>query len=225
MALLPLNRFASLAPPSTDTAKPSPAPAIATTTQAPALTPEQAEAVARGIAAIEQEASQAEAAPATDQADAPAVAAEAEPAPAEPPVALQEPPKPTVVLPEPPAPSSRPVAVVNSPTSGALLRQVIVAPPPPVTEAEPEGRRPLLQRLLPWRTDPATAQAPAAPPSNAATALILAPSITKEAADRAKSAADLAKAARESAQTKAARENRAREGAFFNSTLGINSRY
>src|SRR6185503_13662071 len=147
VALLPLNRFASLAPPSpgSDTAKTgkaSPGPAIATTTAAPALTPEQAEAVAKGIAAIEEAASQTEPASATDQADAPTVATDAEAPPnfveqaageeqaTEPPVALQEPPKPTVVLPEPPAPSARPVAVVNNPAPGALLKQVIVAPPP-----------------------------------------------------------------------------------------------
>ena len=237
---LPLNRFASLAPPSAGSeadkrGKASPGPAIATTTTAPALTPEQAEAVARGIAAIEQEASQTGSAPATDQADAPTVATDAEAAPnfveqaageepaTEPPVALQEPAKPAVVLPAPPAPSARPVAVVNTPAPGALLRQVIVAPPAPVTE--PEGRRPFLERLLPWRADRETAPAPAAQPNTAAAALILAPAITKDAADRAKTAADMAKTAREAAQAKAARENRAREGAFFNSTLGINSRF
>jgi hypothetical protein len=100
---------------------------------------------------------------------------------------------------------------------------VIVAPPAPVTE--PEGRRPLLERLLPWRADRETAPAPAAQPNTAAAALILAPAITKDAADRAKNAADMAKAARAAAQAKAEKENRGRDGAFFNSTLGINSRY
>lgn len=237
---LPLQRFASLAPPSpsdiANAAKVSPEPAIARTPAAPALTPEQAEAVARGLAAIEQEA-QAGQASATEQVEAPSVAIDAETSPAtieqaieeqsaQPPVALQEPPKPTVVLPEPPVPSTRPVAEVNNPATGALLKQVIVAPPPPVTEPEPEARRPLLQRLMPWRADRDTAPAPAPTvPNTAATALILAPSITKEAADREKAAVDLAKAARAAAQAKAVKENRSRDGAFFNSTLGINSRY
>jgi hypothetical protein len=55
--------------------------------------------------------------------------------------------------------------------------------------------------------------------------VILAPAISKEAADRQQAAADAAKAANEAAREKARAEMRAREGAFRNSTLGINSRY
>jgi len=132
--------------------------------------------------------------------------------PAEPPAAVPE-----VVatedLPEPPA------AVAISPAAPAPLVQAASEPAPP----EPEARRPLLQRLLPWRANRTAAPAVE---GTTATAVILAPSITKEAADRAKAAADMARAARLEAQRKAVEANRGRrEGAFFNSTLGINSPY
>ena len=232
---LPLNQFASLAPPSagSDSGKGVTAPpeaAIATTTTEPALTPEQAEAISRGIAAMEEAASQAERAErqtsgratiAIDAGAAPKAAEQATAAeqPTEPAVALQEPARAPVAVPEPPAPAARPVAVVNVPPP-VLPQSVIATPPPPVTEPT---RRTLLGRLLPWRAD--REAAPAIDESPAATALILAPSITKEAADRAKAAADQAKVAREAARQKAATENQRRDGAFFNSTLGINSRY
>jgi hypothetical protein len=93
------------------------------------------------------------------------------------------------------------------------LPQQLVLPP----AAEPETRRPLLPllgRLFGNRgTEPE------------GDSVILAPAISKEAADRQQAAADAAKAANETAREKARAEMRAREGAFRNSTLGINSRY
>jgi hypothetical protein len=81
---------------------------------------------------------------------------------------------------------------------------------PPV--AQPEARRPLLGRLLFWRGDRA------APAGEEATAVILAPSVTKQAADRAKAAADEAEAAERE-------ESRRRNSAFMNSARGVSSPY
>jgi hypothetical protein len=49
--------------------------------------------------------------------------------------------------------------------------------------------------------------------------------LSAEAAARAKAASEMAKALRERAQERATQENRGRERAFFNSALGVNSRY
>lgn len=248
----PLRQFASVAPPpATSSTQTGNAPLLAeepTATAKPTLTPDKAEAVSRGIAATEEAAPQTEPAQATVQAGAPTVVTDAGAAPgtadqaiassaAEPPTqsepappitdqaiataAAPKPPEPAQETPVPPvAAAAPPVAVVQTPAALAPQQQAVSAPPP--APAEPAVRRPLLQRLLPWR---ANRQAAPIDQSPAATALIMAPAISKAAADRAKAASDMAKAARETAQQKAARENRAREGAFFNSTLGVTTPY
>jgi hypothetical protein len=201
----PLARFASAAPrlpvqPSQTAAAPS----------APVLTPEQAEAVARGLAALESdlrdgEALQAEPAVADEPAQ-PSARAEVSVASAQPPAPL--PPPPAVQLPEPPA------AVAVTPAVAFIpLPQQLVLPP----AVEPDARRPLLGRLLPGLFNRS------AEPN--AESVILAPAISKEAVDRQNAAAAQAKAANERARQKANAENRTRDGAFFNSTLGINSPY
>jgi hypothetical protein len=81
---------------------------------------------------------------------------------------------------------------------------------PPV--AQPQARRPLLGRLLFWRGDRT------APAGEEAAAVILAPSITKQAADQAK-------AAREAAEQAEREESRRRNAAFMNSARGVSSPY
>jgi serine/threonine protein kinase len=180
----PLARLASVAPaPPAQPSQPVAAPT------APALTPEQAEAVQRGLAALEEDLKQGEA-PQTEQP--------AEPVPSVPVVASVQAPAP--VLPEPPMSVPVSPVVVYVP-----LPQQLVLPP----AAEPEARRPLLGRLLPRLFGA---------PEPDADAVILAPAISKDAVDRQK-------AADQAARDKAREQNRAREGAFFNSTLGINSPY
>ena len=202
----PLAQLASLAP------RPPIQPATTPEPSAPTLTPEQAEAVARGLAALEEDLRQSETAQAAEQA-APVADEPVQPsAPPEQAIASVQAPEP--VLPEPPMS----VQITPSRAAGVVVYvpppQQLVLPP----AAEPEARRPLLGRLFGNRS---------AEPVNQADAktLILAPAISKEATDRMKAAADQAKAANEAARQKARAENRAREGAFFNSTLGINSQY
>ena len=217
--LAPLSRFASLAPPSPrgEVAKggeASPETTIATATATPTLTPEEADAVSRGIAAIEEVASQ------TDQPGAPAEQANANVEPPETPLILQEAATPLPVeasAPDRAVVQARPAEARDIPLPPVAVS--IPAHPVPqqvvVPAAEPETttrRRPVLDLIIPWRR-------PSAAPEPAPVTL------SKEGADRAKAASDMAKAAREAAQQKAARENRAREGAFFNTTLGINSPY
>jgi serine/threonine protein kinase len=198
----PLAQLASLAP------RP-PAPPVQTAAvpeaSAPALTPEQADAVRRGLAALEEDLRQEETAQAEPlQPSAPveqevaSVQAPEPPAPA-PPIQL---------VPEPPLPSVQVTPVV----AYVPLPEQLVLPPAP----EP-ARRPLLGRLMPRLFGGA------AEPD--ADAVILAPAISKEAVDRQKAAADQAKAANDAAREKARADTRAREGAFRNSTLGINSQY
>jgi hypothetical protein len=128
-------------------------------------------------------------------------------APVEQAVASVQPPAPAVQLPEPPVSVQVTPVVVYIP-----LPQQLVLPP----VAEPETRRPLLGRLLPGLFGRET---------DDAKALILAPAISKEATDRQNAAADRAKAANDAARQKANTVTRAREGAFFNSTLGVNAPY
>jgi hypothetical protein len=191
----PLAQLASLAP------RPpiEPAPTVTTPeASAPALTQEQAEAVRRGLAALEEDLRQEEAPEVT-----PTPPVEQEIA------SVQAPEPPVQQLPEPPLPSVQVTPVV----AYVPVPQQFVLPP----AAEPDARRPLiplLGRLFGNR---------AAEPNP--DSVILAPAISKEAVDRQQAAADQAKAANEAAREKARADARAREGAFFNSTLGINSRY
>jgi serine/threonine-protein kinase len=202
----PLAQLASLAP------QPPVQPQTAAVPEpsAPALTPEQAEAVRRGLAALEEDLRQGEAPQATAPIAEPETSApvEREVASAQAPES-PAPPPPVQQLPEPPLPSVPVTPVV----AYVPLPQQLVLPP----AAEPETRRPLLPllgRLFGNRgTEPE------------GDSVILAPAISKEAADRQQAAADAAKAANETAREKARAEMRAREGAFRNSTLGINSRY
>ena len=232
-----LTQMASLAPPTNRTNdKAVAAQARPAKPAEPGLTTEQADALAASIAAIDEAATPAAPALIEDLgivADDPA-ASSVPPAPAEQAIAsLAPPPAPapppattqTVMndaLPEPPAtvevtPSRvAAVASVPGPAATAAPQQVTDAQP----TAQPEERRSLLQRL--FTRNSATAPAPR---STDATALILAPAISKEAADRAKAASDMAKAARDAAKQKADLENRRRDRAYFNSTLGINSRF
>jgi hypothetical protein len=119
------------------------------------------------------------------------------------------PPAPVQETPAPPA------AVAAAPAPVEVEQQAVSVPP----VAQPEARRPLLGRLLFWRGDRA------APAGEDATAVILAPSITKQAADRAKAAADEAKAVREAAERKAQEETRRRNAAFSSTVRGINAPY
>jgi hypothetical protein len=206
----PLAQFASLAPQ-------PPAPPVQAATMpeasAPALTPEQAEAVRRGLAALEAdlqgEAPQAEQAADTTVGDEPIESAPAEQEVAS--VQAPEPPPapPAPRLPEPPLPTVQ----VTPAVAYVPLPEQLVLPPAP----EPAARRPLLGRLLPGIFDRAA--------DLSEDAVILAPALSKEAADRQKRAVEQAKAANDAAREKARADNRAREGAFRNSTLGINSRY
>jgi len=161
-------------------------------------------------------------------------------APAQAPAAPVAPPVEQVSVPAPPPP---PPVVVTPPAIQEVVKeaapppapvQQTPAPPPPVAAApapveqqavsvppvaQPEARRPLLGRLLFWRDDRP------APAGEEATAVILAPTITKQAADRAKAAADEAKAVREAAERKAREENRRRNASFLNTTRGVNAPY
>jgi hypothetical protein len=133
------------------------------------------------------------------------------PAPPPAPVVVVEPPVVQEVVP-PPAPVQEtpapPAAVAAAPAPAAVEQQAVSVPP----VAQPEARRPLLGRLLFWRGDRA------APAGEEATAVILAPSVTKQAADRAKAAADEAEAAERE-------ESRRRNSAFMNSARGVSSPY
>ena len=219
-----LTRLASLAP---QPAAPPTAPAVAVEPPAAIapeqlLTAEEAEAVAKGLAALEEAANQSEPAQAVEPVQSPApveqtVASARAPEPQSQPA---PPIQPTVAndLPEPPA------SVAVTPSRASAVAIYVPPPPqlaPPQPAAEPQTRRSLLGRLLPGRGN-----RPADPVDQAdAKTLILAPAISKEAADRANKAAEMAKAANEAARKKASAENRAREGSFFNSTLGIASPY
>ena len=149
--------------------------------------------------------------PPVARVEAPAIV---EPTPEPPPVqdvAKDEVPAPPAVVEEVPAPP--PVAVASVPPPVEVQQQAVSVPP----VAQPEARRRLIDRVLFWRNREA---APAD-----ATAVILAPAVTKEAADRQQAASDAAKAAREAAEAKAREENRRRNAAFSNSGRGISSPY
>jgi serine/threonine protein kinase len=166
---------------------------------------------------------------------APVIAAPVPPPPPAPVIAepqLPDPPAFVEVTPRTP----RGYVEIPLPPTTAATAQIAVAPPPP---AEPERPRYLLDRLFPSRLSPppaAAAKAPVArpaPPPQAATAKAVPvtapaapqPVLSAEAQARAKAAADMAKATRERAQDRVMQENRARERAFFNSAMGVNSRY
>jgi serine/threonine protein kinase len=218
-----LTRFASLAPASrpNNTAVARQAPPPPAKAAEPGLSAEQAEALAQGIAAIEQAA-----APAAPVEDLSTIVIETDPPVAEAPVEQQvaslapPPSEPVVELPEPPAT----VEITPSRVARVAVLPLPVPQPSasPPAAAEPEAPRTLLQRL--FTRAPATTPAPAAP-NTAATALILAPAITKEAADRAKAASDAAKAALDAVLQKSAAEQRRRDRAMFYSTLGVTSPY
>jgi len=193
----PLARFASLAP------RPA----------APSTPPRGRAAPRTEPPAAPLQAPAAPVAPPVEQVSVPA------PPPAPPvvvtPPVIQEvakeavpPPAPVQEMPVPPPPV---VAAAPAPVE----QQAVSVPP----VAQPEARRPLLGRLLFWRDDRP------APAGEEATAVILAPTITKQAADRAKAAADEAKAVREAAERKAREENRRRNASFLNTTRGVNAPY
>jgi serine/threonine protein kinase len=210
-----LTQLASLAPlPAAPPSKQTNQSAVAKEVPAPSVTiPEfTVEVVPAPDAATDEPAGSDVAAPVDTVA--PAIASREPASPPADAVATQAAPEPPPVpAQETPAP---PEAVVQTPVDAAPEQQAVIAPPP---APESEARRPLLDRLLPWRANrPAVA-------ADESAALILSPAITKDAADRAKAAADKARAARDAAQQKAREETRRREGSFFNSTLGINSPY
>lgn len=194
----PLARLASLAPqPSAPPTQTATAPQPTT----PTLTPEQADAVKRGLAALEEDLREAEA----PQVAAPVAEPETS-APVEQQVASVQPPG-------PPAPAVALPEVQVTPAVTYVPLPELELPP----AAEPEARRPLLGRLLPRLFGGA------AEPD--ADAVILAPAISKEAVDRQNAAADQAKAALEAARQKALLQERARNSAFSNSARGINAPY
>jgi hypothetical protein len=141
-------------------------------------------------------------------------------------------------LPDPPAfvdvtpRTPRGYVEIPLPTTAAPAPQLAVVPPP---AAEPERPRYLLDRLFQRTQPPPAAAAEAAPAPTPAPAPApvpvrqtvpqAQPVISAQAAARAKAASDMAKAQRERAQERAMQENRARERAFFNSSVGVNSRY
>ena len=138
-------------------------------------------------------------------------------------VSVPAPPPPPPVVVEPPAiqevakeaaPAPAPVQEAPAPppvvaVAPAPVEQQAVSVPP---VAQPQARRPLLGRLLFWRGDRA------APAGEEATAVILAPSVTKQAADEAK-------AVREAAERAEQEESRRRNAAFMNSARGVSSPY
>jgi hypothetical protein len=197
-----LARFASLAP---RPAAPPTLPRVRAAPRsepAPAAVPETETPVARVVPpSAPDQIEQVEAVEPPPVQDVAKAEVEVE-APA-PPAPVQETPAPTETLASVPAPA-------------AVEQQAVSTPP----VAQPEPRRRLLDRLLPWRANRATAPAVEDP-----TAAILAPALTKEAADRAQAASDTAKAALESAERKAREENRRRNASFQNSARGISSPY
>ncbi len=203
IALAPLSRLASLAPPSSTKAS--------TTSAEPTLPSKEAEAVSRGIAAIEDAGSPTERVQAADQADAPTEQAAAISEPLETPLILQEAATPLPTEPErtiatqiaPRAAEMRDIPLPSVPVSipaHPVPQQVVIPPAEPETTAR---RRPVLDLIIPWR------RSPAAPEPAPVT-------LSKEAVEGANARADRAKAAV---------DNRTRNRSFFNSTLGVTAPY